>query len=88
MVLEEAEEVELQRQMTAGVESGESQVPGEKGELVEVLHLAVKERQAALFVPFERRRVVHARILLARCGGIPRYSIATQLSISCYTLFK
>lgn len=42
---------------------------------MEVLHLAVRERQAALFVPFERRRVVRVQILLARCGEIPRYSI-------------
>lgn len=55
---------------------------------MEVLHLAVRERQAALFVPFERRRVVRVQILLARCGEIPRYSIAIQLSVSCYTLFE
>lgn len=78
MVLEEAEEAELQRLMTAGVDCGESQVQRAKGGLVEVLHLIVKQTQADLFVLVARRQVVLAQILLARRREIARYSIATD----------
>lgn len=86
MVLEGAEEVELQRRsITAGVDCGESPVQTVKGELEEVLHPIVKERHAEVFALVERRRVVHARIRLARRREIPRYSTATPLSISFCT---
>lgn len=78
MVLEAAGVVELQRLMTSEVDCGESQVQRRTMELVEVLHLIVKEREAELFVLVERRRVVHVRILLVRRREIRRYSIATH----------
>ena len=66
MVLEEAEEAELQRLTTAGVDCGESHVQRAKGESVEVLHLIVKPTHAGLIVLVARRQVVLAQILLAR----------------------
>ena len=86
MVSEGAEEVELQRRpITAGVDCGESPVQMVKGELEEVLHPIVKERHVEAYALVERRQVVHARIRLAKCREIPRYSTATPISISFCT---